>query len=288
MKIVTQLSDVETWCERYRAAGLSVGLVPTMGGLHEGHLSLVRCARAECDRVAVSIFINPTQFGPNEDIQSYPRTPREDREACARGGVNLLFVASAEEMYPRGFETSVQVENMTRPLCGVHRPHHFRGVTTVVAQLLHLFQPHRVYFGQKDYQQAQVIRRMTRDLHIPATIRVCPTVREPDGLAMSTRNLYLNAGERRVALCLIRGLRAGEALIRDGEKNVGRILARMTEEFRPETDRLHVDYLEVRDGTTLDDLATAGELQPGREVVLAVAARVGGARLIDNVLVTPR
>ena len=288
MKIVTDLSDVGIWCERYRAAGLSVGLVPTMGGLHEGHLSLVRCARAECDRVAVSIFINPTQFGPNEDIESYPHTPRADQEACAREGVDLLFVASAEEMYPRGFESSVQVENMTRPLCGVHRPHHFRGVTTVVTQLFHLFQPHRVYFGQKDYQQAQVIRRMTRDLHIPARICVCPTVREPDGLAMSTRNLYLNAGQRRVALRLIRGLRSGEALIRDGEKDVGRILARMTEELRPESDRLRVDYLDVRDGATLDDLAAAGELEPGREVVLAVAAQVGGARLIDNVLVTPR
>ncbi len=287
MKIVTYLSDVEIWCERYRAAGLSVCLVPTLGGLHEGHLSLVRCARAECDRVAVSIFVNPAQFGPNEDIEAYPRTPLEDQQACAREGVDLLFVASAEEMYPQGFESSVQVENMTRLLCGVHRPHHFRGVTTVVTQLLQLFQPHRAYFGQKDYQQAQVIRRMSRDLHFPVRICICPTVRESDGLAMSTRNLYLNAGQRQVALRLIRGLRAGEALIRDGEKDVGRILARVTEEFRPESD-LRVEYLEVRDGATLDDLAAAGELEPGREVVLAVAAQVGRARLIDNVLVTPR
>jgi pantoate--beta-alanine ligase len=189
-------------------------------------------------------------------------------------------------MYPSGFETWVQVENMTRPLCGAHRPHHFRGVTTVVTQLLHLFQPHRAYFGQKDYQQVQVIRRMTRDLHIGTEIRVCPTVREPDGLAMSTRNLYLNAAQRQVALRIIRALRAGEALVRDGERDVGRILARMTGELGPDSD-LRVDYLEIRDAATLDELAPGGELEPGNEVVLAVAARVGRARLIDNVLENP-
>lgn len=283
MKILTDPSHVGIWCARYRAAGLSVGLVPTMGGLHAGHLSLVRRALAECDRVAVSIFVNPTQFGPDEDIESYPRAPGEDQEACVREGVDLLFVASTGEMYPRGFETWVQVENMTRPMCGAHRPHHFRGVTTVVTQLLHLFQPHRAYFGQKDYQQVQVIRRMTRDLHVPAEMRVCPTVREPDGLAMSTRNLYLSVAQRQVALRMIRALRAGEALLRDGERDVGRILARMTEELGPDDD-LRVEYLEVRDAATLDELTPDAELEPSSEVLLAVAARVGEARLIDNVL----
>ncbi len=283
LRIVTDRSDVAFWCGRYRAAGLSIGLVPTMGGLHAGLFSLIRRARAECVRAVVSLFVNPTQFGANEDIESYPRTPAEDQEACAREGVDLLFCASTSDMYPRGFETWVQVENMTRPLCGVHRPHHFRGVTTVVTQLLQIFGPHRAYFGQKDYQQAQVIRRMTKDLHIPAEIRVCPTVREPDGLAMSTRNRYLNADQRQVALRLIRGLRAGEAMIRGGERDVGRVVARMTEKLRPDSD-LRLDYLEIRDATTLDDVG--GEVQPGVEVVLAVAARVGEARLIDNVLVT--
>lgn len=285
MKVVADIHRLRTWCERYRTAGLSVGFVPTMGGLHEGHLSLIRSARRECDRVVVSIYVNPTQFGPNEDIDAYPRTPREDEDACAREGVDLLFPASTGEVYPDGFETWVEVENMTRPLCGASRPHHFRGVTTVVTQLFHLVQPHLAYFGQKDYQQAQVIRRMTRDLHFPTEIRVCPTVRERDGLALSTRNFYLSAGERQVALRLCAALGAGETLIREGERDVGRLLARMTEELRPGAE-LRLDYLEVRDATSLDELPAGTKLTPERQVVIAVAAYVGKARLIDNVLVT--
>jgi pantoate--beta-alanine ligase len=254
------------------------GFVPTMGYLHEGHLSLVRRARAENDRVAVSIFVNPTQFGPHEDYARYPRDLERDLRLLEPLGVDLVFVPSVEEMYPPGFQTWVIVEEVSRPLEGASRPGHFRGVATVVAKLFNILQPDRAYFGQKDAQQTVVIWRMVQDLNIPVEIVICPTVREPDGLAMSSRNTYLNPEERRAATVLFRALQAAKARYEAGERDAERLREAMREVIRAEP-LARIDYVSVAHPETLQEL----ERVEG-PALLSLAVYIGTTRLIDNLM----
>lgn len=249
-----------------------------MGALHEGHLSLVRTARASCDAVAASIFVNPTQFGPNEDLAKYPRTFDRDRELLQRDGVELLFAPSVEEMYPAGAVTWVTVEGLSDKLDGRSRPGHFRGVATVVAKLFHVVEPDVAFFGQKDAAQVAVIRRMVRDLNLPVQIVVCPIVREPDGLAMSSRNAYLNPDQRKQALVLHRSLARVQDLVAAGERNAGELLTAGREELAREKS-VRLDYFEIVDPDTLDPRP---DISGG--ALAAVAAFVGSTRLIDNIL----
>lgn len=262
-----------------RGQGRRVGLVPTMGALHEGHLSLMAAARAECEFVVVSIFVNPIQFGPNEDYQRYPRPIEQDLAACREAGVDLVFAPSAGEMYRQERLTSVVVRGMTEGLCGRQRPGHFEGVTTVVAKLFNILDPDAAYFGEKDAQQALVLRKMVVDLDFPIAMRFCPTVREADGLALSSRNAYLSADERERALCLSRGLEAGRRMIAEGRTEAAAIAAamrRIIEAAEPEK----IDYIEIVDPHTLGPVArVAGP------VLMATAVRIGSTRLIDNILV---
>jgi pantoate--beta-alanine ligase len=249
-----------------------------MGALHQGHLSLVRAAQASCDAVAVSIFVNPTQFGPKEDFAGYPRNLEQDCRTLEAAGVDLVFAPSAEEMYPGGASTFVEVTGLSDRLDGASRPSHFRGVATVVIKLFHIFAPDHAFFGQKDAAQVAILRRMVRDLLFPVQLDVCPTVREPDGLALSSRNSYLTPEQRRQALVLSRALLAVEREAKGGELDSGKLLAvalRILEE-EPE---VVVDYCRIVDPDTLEDLPDAG---PG--ALVAVAARVGSTRLIDNLL----
>ncbi len=252
------------------------GFVPTMGYLHEGHLSLVRRARAENDRVAVSIFVNPTQFGPHEDYARYPRDLERDLRLLEPLGVDLVFIPSVEEMYPPGFQTWVIVEEVSRPLEGASRPGHFRGVATVVAKLFNILQPDRAYFGQKDAQQTVVIRRMVQN--IPVEIVICPTVREPDGLAMSSRNTYLNPEERRAATVLFRALQAAKVRYEAGERDAERLREAMREVIRAEP-LARIDYVSVAHPETLQEL----ERVEG-PALLSLAVYIGTTRLIDNLM----
>ena len=256
--------------------GKEVGFVPTMGYLHEGHLSLIRRARSENDVVVVSIFVNPTQFGPNEDFDRYPRDLRRDEELCKREGVDFIFYPSVEEMYPEGFSTFVEVEKLTENLCGKSRPGHFRGVATVVIKLLNIVHPTRAYFGEKDFQQLQVIKRLVRDLNIPVEIVGCPIVREEDGLAMSSRNVYLNKEERKSALSLYQGLRLAKELFERGERNPS-VIRKTVEEFILSHPKTKIDYVEI---VSPEDLKPVKEVKEGD--VIALAVFVGKTRLIDN------
>jgi pantoate--beta-alanine ligase len=266
-----------------KAEGQTVGLVPTMGYLHEGHLSLIRAARAECDLVVMSLFVNPTQFGAGEDLDRYPRDEERDLSLAAEAGADLVFAPSLEEVYPAGFASQVEVTgSLTSVLDGDpsrRGPEHFRGVTTVVAKLFNVVDPDVAYFGQKDAQQAVVIRRMVRDLYFPVRIEVLPTVREPDGLAMSSRNAYLEPADRERATALSRALDAAARGARAGSLEEGLDAARR----ELATAGIEPEYLEARDAETLEPVERLGE----RPVLVAVAARVGGARLIDNVLIQP-
>ena len=261
-----------------KLAGKRLGLVPTMGALHEGHLSLVRAAREACDLVAASIFVNPTQFGPNEDLAKYPRSFERDCEMLGREGVELVFAPSVEEMYPAGAVTWVTVEGLSERLDGRSRPGHFRGVTTVVAKLFHVVEPDAAFFGQKDAAQVAIIRRMVRDLNLAVEIVVCPIVREADGLAMSSRNAYLDAEQRKSALVLNRSLQRVQALVAAGEKDVDKLRAAGREEVARERS-VRLDYFEVVKPETLDPVDDIS-----RGALVAVAAYVGTTRLIDNVV----
>ena len=262
-----------------RRDGKRLGFVPTMGALHEGHLSLVRAARGSCDVVAASIFVNPTQFGPSEDLAKYPRSFERDCALLEREGVSFVFAPSVEEMYPAGAVTWVTVDELSGKLDGRSRPGHFRGVTTVVSKLFHIVEPNAAFFGQKDAAQVAVIRRMVRDLNLAVEIVTCPIVREGDGLAMSSRNAYLNGEQRKQALVLHRSLMRAEELVKAGERNAGRLAAAGREELAREG-AVRLDYFEVVDPETLDPVAdvSAGAL-------VAVAAYVGSTRLIDNVVI---
>jgi pantoate--beta-alanine ligase len=284
LKITQSSSETALWCERYRAAGLSIGFVPTMGALHEGHLSLMRRARSECDRVVVSIFVNPTQFGPKEDFSRYPSRPETDREGCRSAGVDLLYLGRTSDMYPGGFQTWVEVERLSQPLCGKSRPGHFRGVATVVAQLFQVVKPHRAYFGEKDYHQCRVVQRLVEDLHMETEIRPCETVREADGLAMSSRNSYLDPEARMVAPRIHKALRAARDLALAGESRATVVADALIRELSAQ-EGLKIEYAEVLDAETLDGFPE-GLIRPGPGgVLLAVAARAGGTRLIDNLLI---
>jgi pantoate--beta-alanine ligase len=276
--------DLRVSLEAPRRKGRSLGLVPTMGSLHQAHLSLLRAARARCDVVVMSLFVNPTQFGPDEDLGSYPRDEARDLELAEGAGVDIVYAPPVEEVYPEGFATSVEVGGgLTEVLDGAPEsrgPGHFRGVTTVVAKLFNSVAPDIAYFGQKDAQQAVVIRRMARDLDYPVEIEVLPTVREPDGLAMSSRNRYLSPEDRERALALSRALRAAESVAAAGETRTEPALAAAHAEL--ESARVEPEYLEARDAETL----TPAESLNGRPVLIAVAARVGRARLIDNTVIS--
>jgi pantoate--beta-alanine ligase len=278
MQTITTLADLR----RARAAlSGSLGLVPTMGALHRGHLSLVEQARAENDHVAVSVFVNPTQFGPNEDLSRYPRDLERDLAALAPLGVALVWVPPVEEMYPPGFQTWVTVDEVSTPLEGKHRPGHFKGVATVVAKLFNAFTPDRAYFGQKDAQQAVVIRRMVRDLNFPLEIRVCPTVRDPDGLALSSRNAYLSPEERQAATVLNRALSAAQQAFREGAAEADMLRAVMSSTLAAEP-LAREEYVSVAD---TDSLAELEQVDPARGALLSLAVRVGKTRLIDNCVV---
>jgi pantoate--beta-alanine ligase len=262
-----------------RQADRRIGLVPTMGAFHEGHLSLMRAARAECDCVVVSLFVNPTQFGAGEDYTRYPRDEGDDGQLAAEVGVDFLFVPAIEEMYPPGFGTSIDPGPVARGLCGASRVGHFEAVATVVGRLLGIVAPDVAYFGLKDYQQVAVIRRIVADLAIPVEVRALPTVREPDGLAMSSRNRYLDPEERERAAGLYAALAAAAELYASGERVRGALAGASRELI--EAAGLEVEYVELRDAETL------GTYTPERAAVLAAAVRVGSTRLIDNVVLAP-
>ena len=279
MKMVSSLHEMHT--ARIGLEGL-VGLVPTMGYLHEGHLSLVRAAAEACDHSVVSIFVNPAQFGPSEDLSRYPRDLQRDLDLLEPLGVDVVWTPSVEAMYPPGFQTWVEVEQLTRPLEGSMRPGHFRGVTTIVAKLFNAIQPHKAYFGQKDAQQAAVIRQMTRDLSYPIEIVVCPTVREPDGLAMSSRNKYLEGDDRRAALVLSRALQAAGSAFEAGERSAVALRALMSETIAAEP-RARLQYVSCADYETLEELESVGD----RKALLSMAVLIGPTRLIDNRVLEP-
>ena len=278
MEWLTKIRQIRAFSARGRRADRRLGLVPTMGALHEGHLSLVRRAREECDLVVVSIFVNPAQFGPTEDYRQYPRNPEQDMRMLEPLGVIGVFAPEAGEMYPSGFDTWVAPGEAAESMEGTHRPGHFRGVATVVGKLLNIVQPQAAYFGQKDYQQMVIVRRMVRDLNLDIDIVLCPIVREEDGLALSSRNHYLKGEDRRAARVLSCSLKKAETLAASGERDAEKIVAGMKKIFAAEP-RAQLEYAEIVDGETLAPLK---RLQPGS--VALVAARVGPARLIDNAI----
>jgi pantoate--beta-alanine ligase len=278
MKICQTIEDVRSAIRMERSDGKRLGLVPTMGALHQGHLSLVRAAKAQCELVAVSLFVNPIQFGPTEDLGKYPRDFDRDRRLLEKEGVDFLFAPSVEEMYPGEPVTYVVVEGLGGKLCGRSRPGHFRGVTTVVSKLFNIVEPDRAFFGQKDAAQAAIIRRMVRDMNCPVEIVVCPIVREADGLAMSSRNAYLDAQQRQSALALYRSLTRVQQLVDQGEHDAA-TLVRAGKQVLAQEPPVRLDYLEIVDSETLDPVANAS---PG--ALVAVAAFVGKTRLIDNIV----
>jgi pantoate--beta-alanine ligase len=281
MKICNTIKEMGSACRAAKRDGKRLGLVPTMGALHEGHLSLVRAARARVDIVAVSIFVNPTQFAPNEDFSKYPRRFENDRELLEKEGVELLFAPSIEEMYPPGAVTYVTVEGLSEKLCGKSRPGHFRGVTTVVSKLFHIVEPDAAFFGQKDAAQAAIIRRMVRDLNFPVEIVVCPIVREADGLAMSSRNGYLNPQQRKSALVLYRSLTHVQELFERGERDASKLAPAAEQAFVAEPS-VRLDYFEIVNPDSLDP-----EEDVSHGALVAVAAFVGTTRLIDNIVLPP-
>jgi pantoate--beta-alanine ligase len=279
MQVATTIAEIRTWVRKTRAAGKTVGFVPTMGALHVGHVSLIQAAVARCDSVVVSLFVNPTQFGPGEDFEKYPRPLEKDLALCEQHGVDSVFAPSRAEMYPRENLTWVTVEKVSEPLCGRFRPGHFRGVATVCTKLFNIVGADTAFFGQKDAQQVAVIQRMVADLNMPLEIVVCPTVREPDGLAMSSRNQYLSPQERKEATVIYRSLQRAAKLIDGGERAVARITEQMREVLG-QASALQVEYVSLVDGATLEDLSRVRG-----KVLVAVAGRLGSTRLIDNIVV---
>ena len=274
--VVTTEPELRSAVDSARSAGQRVGLVPTMGALHAGHLSLIEAARENCDFLVVSIFVNPTQFGPNEDLTRYPRPFEADLAACGESGVDLVFQPDVETMYPSGFATWITVDGISDRLEGAFRPGHFRGVATVVMKLLQLVQPDVSFFGRKDYQQQLLIRRMCADLGVRGEIVTCPTVRDPDGLAVSSRNQYLSDDERKAALALHQSLQQASRALKSGETDVESVRGAMREQLEA-TPGVRLDYFTIADTHSLDELA-----KPQPEMIALVAAHVGTTRLIDN------
>lgn len=276
MKVVHTIQEVRDFVKSQRAEGKSIGFVPTMGYLHEGHMSLMKRAGEENDVVVASIFVNPMQFGQNEDLDSYPRDLDHDAKLCEEVGVSLIFNPEPEEMYAPDFTTFVDMNGVTKELCGKSRPVHFRGVCTVVNKLFNIVTPDRAYFGQKDAQQLAVIKRMVRDLNMDIQIVGCPIVREEDGLAKSSRNTYLSAEERKAALVLSRAIRLGEQMAKDGEKDAARIEKAMRETIEAEP-LAKIDYVSIVDAVSIEPIQ---QLQG--EILGAIAVYIGKTRLIDN------
>ena len=279
MEIITSLREMRERALALKLAGKSIALVPTMGYLHEGHLALIRRARALADVLVVSIFVNPAQFGPSEDLRDYPRDLERDLEYCREEKADIVFNPSAEEIYPPDFSTYVDETRLSRGLCGASRPGHFRGVATVVLKIFNLVWPDIAVFGQKDYQQARVITRMVEDLNLPVKIETAPIVREEDGLAMSSRNEYLNPEERKQARCLYLSLKEALHLVEGGEKSASRLKAAM-EAVIQKNPATRIDYIEFRDTLTLEPREEAGA-----GTVIALAVFIGKTRLIDNTII---
>ena len=277
MKVVKNIKEMQSISESLRKTGKSIGFVPTMGYLHDGHMSLVERARKENDIVVMSIFVNPVQFAPGEDFERYPRDIERDKKIAREKGVDYLFVPEVSEMYPEGYSTYVEVEGITKTLCGAKRPGLCRGVATVVTKLINIIRPHRAYFGKKDFQQLKVIERLVKDLNFDIEIVGCPIVREKDGLAMSSRNVYLSPEERESALSLYRALKLAKELIEKGEKNPEVIKSKMEEFILSHPHVKAIDYIEIVDSETLKPV---NEVKEGTLIALAVF--VGNARLIDN------
>jgi len=282
MKIIKDVDVMSEYAEVWRKEGKIIALVPTMGYFHEGHLSLIREARKRGDILVVSIFVNPIQFGPKEDLNSYPRDLERDKTLAKKEGVDVLFVPSEAQMYPSGYQTYVEVTKLTNHLCGLSRPGHFKGVTTVVAKLFNIVKPHLAFFGLKDYQQYLVVKRMVKDLNFPVKIIGCPIVRESDGLAMSSRNTYLTHEQKTSALCLFRSLKIAQELVDKGERNVKKIIDIISHFIRnhPFTE---IDYIKICDPETLEDLDEIKD-----KALLALAVKIGKARLIDNTFLEVR
>ncbi len=278
METLTSVAQMKHWSRYHIQAGQTIGLVPTMGFLHDGHLSLMQRGRSENDLLVTSIFVNPTQFGRNEDLDSYPRDPEADSEKCAQVGVDALFVPTAKDVYGPDFRTYVEVGKLAEPLCGASRPGHFRGVATVVLKLFNIVSPAAAYFGQKDYQQLQVIRTMTRDLNLDVEIVPCPIVREHDGLAMSSRNSYLSSTERKQAVCLFQALQNAQNLLDRSESDAKAYVKAMSDRIQREPDA-QIDYINLVHPETLQDLELVGD-----SALAALAVRIGKTRLIDNML----
>ena len=281
MQIIERVLEMQRWSETERRQGRQIALVPTMGFLHEGHLSLVRDGKMRGDRVVVSLFVNPAQFAPQEDFASYPRDFARDRELLNDIGIDVLFHPAVEEIYPEGFETRIEIGELSKPLCGAVRPGHFSGVATVVAKLFNIVRPQVAVFGCKDYQQLQIIRRLVRDLNFDIEVIGHPTVREPDGLAMSSRNAYLDSEERKAALCLYRSLRYAEELVRRGERRAAAIVDSARGEIAREA-LTRIEYISLCDPENLREIELITD-----SALLALAVRIGKARLIDNIILKP-
>ncbi|NLD47294.1 MAG: pantoate--beta-alanine ligase [Clostridiaceae bacterium] len=279
MKIIKTIQEIREEIKKHRGQGKTVGFVPTMGYLHEGHLSLVNASKKQNDITVMSIFVNPVQFGPNEDFEKYPRDTQSDLKKAETAGVDFVFLPSVSEMYPEGYKTYVSVEGITEVLCGKSRPGHFKGVTTIVTKLFNIVKPTRAYFGQKDAQQVAVIMKMVRDLDMDIEIVSCPIIRESDGLAMSSRNVYLKPEERKAAVILSRALFEAVDLIKNGCRNRDEVIEYLRKRINKE-ELAQIDYAEAVNAITLEDSA----LLEGR-VLVALAVRFGNTRLIDNVIV---
>ncbi len=278
MKIIDNITRMSTFVKMMHKEGKSIGFVPTMGYLHEGHISLVKTAKKHADIVVMSIFVNPIQFGPSEDFEKYPRDMKTDEEMARLAGVDVIFSPSAKEMYPDGYATYVNVKSLTDTLCGASRPSHFKGVTTVVAKLLEIVKPNIVYLGQKDAQQAIVIKKMVDDLNMGVEVKILPTAREKDGLAMSSRNAYLSEDERKDAACLYQSLKKAESLLEQGEKDAKKII-KLMEDIIKSKKSARIDYISIVDTVNLKDV----KLISG-EVLVALAVFIGKTRLIDNII----
>jgi pantoate--beta-alanine ligase len=278
MKVITSIDKMKKTARRLKSQGKTIGFVPTMGFLHPGHLSLVRESCQRADKTVVSIFVNPAQFGPGEDFKDYPRDLKRDSELLEREGVDYLFVPEPDEMYPEGYRTYVEVRELQNRLCGRSRPTHFQGVCTVVLKLFNIVNPDISFFGQKDAQQTIIIKRMARDLNSDVAIEVLPTVREKDGLALSSRNIYLNPEQRKAALVLSRSLREAEAMLEKGERNAAAILNRMREVISQEP-QARIDYIEIVD---MEELKPVARIE--KQALAALAVFLGRARLIDNTI----
>lgn len=278
MKIIETVAEMRHFIKLAKEQGKTVALVPTMGSLHEGHLTLMRQARQACDIVVVSIFVNPTQFGPNEDFDKYPRDLTSDSQATASVSVDVIFHPQAKEMYPTGYASFVEIEGITEKLCGLSRPGHFRGVATVVTKLLNIVQPDKAFFGQKDAQQVLVLQRMVADFNMNVSLEVVPIVREADGLAMSSRNAFLSAEERQAGLVLSRSLKLAEDLVAQGECNIENIRLQVVAEIQ--TEKLaECDYVEIFNYPALQEIDVLKD-----KALLALAVRIGNTRLIDNII----